>query len=196
MASNILLAAAQQAINQTNLLGQINQLLASYGLGTLPAPADATTGLLSSATVTSWLATVAGNQTADPAGRLSVLQQANAANATLLSQWLQLVGLYAPSNPPLTSLPTTITATGALTSSNQIVNGAGTVAITLPSPASMVGQPPIVIKTIAAQLVNSASANVVPIGGGAAGTAILAATIGKWATLVSDGTAYNIVSAN
>jgi hypothetical protein len=67
--------------------------------------------------------------------------------------------------------------------------------ITLPSPASMVGQT-IVIKTTQTQLVTSASSNVVPLVGGAAGTAILAATIGKWAALVSDGTSYNVVSGN
>jgi hypothetical protein len=39
-----------------------------------------------------------------------------------------------------------------------------------------------------AQLLVSASSNVVPLGGGAAGTAILTDVAGNWATLVSDGT--------
>jgi hypothetical protein len=195
MASTVQLNATQQAINQTTILNQINQLLANYGLGFLPPPADATTGLLASATVSTWLTTIAGNPANDPPTG-SAPGGRRAADAAALSSLLQLAGLYAPSNPPLSALPTTITASGALTSTNQTVNGAGTVAITLPSPASMVGQPAIVIKTIAAQLVNSASANVVPIGGGAAGTAILAATIGKWAALVSDGTNYNVTQGN
>lgn len=67
-----------------------------------------------------------------------------------------------------------------------ICNGAGIV-VTLPAAASFIGRE-IMIKTIAAQAVVSAASNVVPIAGGAAGTAILAATAGLWATLVSDGT--------
>lgn len=68
-----------------------------------------------------------------------------------------------------------------------ICNGAGSITVTLPAAASFVGRE-IMIKTIAAQTVVSATSNVVPQNGGAAGTAILAATIGVWATLVSDGT--------
>jgi hypothetical protein len=46
-----------------------------------------------------------------------------------------------------------------------------------------------------AQTLVSASSNVVPQGGGAAGTAILDATAGNWATLVSDGTNWVIMQA-
>lgn len=69
-----------------------------------------------------------------------------------------------------------------------ICNGAGIV-VTLPAAASFIGRE-IMIKTIAAQAVTSAASNVVPQAGGAAGTAILAATAGLWATLVSDGTSW------
>jgi hypothetical protein len=44
--------------------------------------------------------------------------------------------------------------------------------------------------------VTSASSNVVPLAGGAAGTAILAATAGKWATVQSNGTNWVIIAAN
>jgi len=44
--------------------------------------------------------------------------------------------------------------------------------------------------------VTSASSNVVPLAGGAAGTAILAATAGKYATLQSNGTNWVIIAAN
>lgn len=54
----------------------------------------------------------------------------------------------------------------------------------------------VMIKTIAAQTVVSNASNVVPIDGSAAATAILAATAGKWATLVSDGTNWVIMAAN
>jgi hypothetical protein len=52
------------------------------------------------------------------------------------------------------------------------------------------------LKTTAAFAVNSASSNVVPLTGGAAGTAILAATAGKWCELVYDGTNWVIMAAN
>ena len=76
-----------------------------------------------------------------------------------------------------------------------ICNGAATITVTLPAAASWTGEE-IMIKTIQAQLVNSASSNIVPLAGGAAGTAILTNTIGKWATLVSDGTNWLITDAN
>lgn len=73
-----------------------------------------------------------------------------------------------------------------------ICNKAGTITATLPSAATSTGRV-IEIKTLQAQTVVSASSNVVPITGGAAGTAILPATAGAWATLLSDGTNWIIV---
>jgi hypothetical protein len=52
------------------------------------------------------------------------------------------------------------------------------------------------MKTIAAQAVVSAASNVVPLIGGAAGTAILAATAGKYASLQSDGTNWITMTGN
>ena len=76
-----------------------------------------------------------------------------------------------------------------------ISNRAATNTVTLPAAANYSGRE-IMIKTIQAQTVVSASSNVVPLVGGAAGTAILAATAGKWATLVSDGTNWVIMQGN
>jgi hypothetical protein len=76
-----------------------------------------------------------------------------------------------------------------------ICNGAGSITVTLPNPVTYNG-PDLHIKTIAAQTVVSASSNVIPLDGGAAGTAILAATAGKWATLVTNGAAWVIAEAN
>jgi hypothetical protein len=76
-----------------------------------------------------------------------------------------------------------------------ICNGTGTITATLPAASSWTGRE-VMIKTIAAFTVISASSNVVPLAGGAAGTAILAATGGKYATLVSDGTNWIIMEAN
>ena len=75
-----------------------------------------------------------------------------------------------------------------------ICNGSGSITVTLPDPTRYSG-PDLHIKTIAAFTVVSASANVIPLAGGAAGTAILAATAGKWATLQTNGTAREIVEA-
>jgi len=66
--------------------------------------------------------------------------------------------------------------------------------VTLPTASSFTGRE-IMIQNYQAQTVVSASANVVPIAGGAAGTAILAAAAGKWAVLVSDGTNWLITQA-
>jgi hypothetical protein len=75
-----------------------------------------------------------------------------------------------------------------------ICNGAGTITVTFPAASLWTGRE-VMIKTIAAQTVVSASSNVVPLAGGAAGTAILAATAGARATLVSDGTNWIIMQA-
>lgn len=92
--------------------------------------------------------------------------------------------------------PVTKTASFTLADTENwvICNGTGSIIITFPSAASWTGRE-VMIKTIAAFTVVSASSNIVPLIGGAAGTAILAATAGKWATLVSDGTNWVIMAA-
>lgn len=67
--------------------------------------------------------------------------------------------------------------------------------VTLPAAGSYAGRV-VTIKTIQAQAVNSASSNVIPRAGGAAGTAILTGTAGNWATLVSNGTNWEIMSGS
>lgn len=74
-----------------------------------------------------------------------------------------------------------------------IVNkAAATCTVTLPAASSWTGRE-FTIKTLQAFTVVSASSNVVPRNGTAAGTAILAAVAGNWATLVSNGTAWVIM---
>lgn len=75
---------------------------------------------------------------------------------------------------------------------NVTVDRAGTVTITFPSAASWIGRQ-VRIRTIQAQLVVSASSNVVPITDTTAGTAILPATDGAWALLESDGTNWIVM---
>jgi len=66
--------------------------------------------------------------------------------------------------------------------------------VTLPAAASYTGRE-LKFVNYQAQTLISASSNVVPLGGGSAGTAILAASVGDWATLVSDGTNWIIMQA-
>ena len=94
-----------------------------------------------------------------------------------------------------TGVALTKTASFQVTAPWTICNGSGSITVTLPNPATYVG-PPIHLKTIAAFTVVSASSNVIPLIGGAAGTAILAATAGKWATLVPNGTSWVIMEGN
>lgn len=71
---------------------------------------------------------------------------------------------------------------------------AGTCTLTLPSGAEFIGRR-LWISTRENQTVVSASANVTPLTGGT-GTAILAATAGKWAMMEYDGTTWGILANN
>jgi hypothetical protein len=75
-----------------------------------------------------------------------------------------------------------------------IANRAGTITLTLPSAAIANGRE-IYVKTITANTVVSASANVVPLAGGAAAVNILPATAGAWATLKYNGTNWEILAS-
>jgi hypothetical protein len=76
-----------------------------------------------------------------------------------------------------------------------IFNGSGSITVTLPTASNYTGRE-LTLKTIAAFTVVSASSNVVPISSATAGTAILAATAGAAATLVSDGTNWITMMAH
>lgn len=79
--------------------------------------------------------------------------------------------------------------TVAATETVLISDRGATNTVTLPS-ASLNSGRILLIKTIQAFTVVSAASDVIPRVGGAAGTAILAATDGAWALLVSNGTAW------
>ena len=94
------------------------------------------------------------------------------------------------SNAPVTK---TVDFTVATTENWLINNKSGsTCVVTMPAAASFTGRQ-VTIKNLQAQLVNSASSNVVPIDSASAGTAILLPVIGNWATMVSDGTNWVIM---
>lgn len=76
-----------------------------------------------------------------------------------------------------------------------VCNGTASITITLPSATGWLGRR-VVIKTIAAFTVVSANSDVKPLGTNTAGTAILAATAGKWAEIVSDGSDWVVMAGN
>lgn len=99
------------------------------------------------------------------------------------------VGISSIAAPVSTAINLTVATT-----SKSIICTAVAV-LTLPAAATYTGRE-LLIKNTTAATVTSASANVVPLLGGAASTAILAATAGKTATLVSDGTNWIIMASN
>jgi hypothetical protein len=104
------------------------------------------------------------------------------------------IAIISASINALSTAPVTVTADFTVgTSSWYINNKSGSTCVaTLPTPSSYVGRQ-ITIKNMQAQLVNSASSNVVPIDSTSAGTAILLAVVGNWVTMVSDGTNWVIM---
>jgi hypothetical protein len=69
-----------------------------------------------------------------------------------------------------------------------------TCTVTLPAASAWPGRS-VTFKNLQLQTLVSASSNVVPLIGGAAGTAILPGLVGAWATLVSDGTNWVVMAS-
>lgn len=69
-----------------------------------------------------------------------------------------------------------------------------TCVVTLPD-ARLWGGRAVTFKNLQTETVVSASSNVAPIGSATPGTAILPATVGAWATLVSDGTNWVVMAS-
>lgn len=66
--------------------------------------------------------------------------------------------------------------------------------VTLPAASSWGGRS-VVFKNLQAQTLVSASSDVAPLGSATPGTAILPASVGAWATLVSDGTNWVVMQS-
>ena len=94
----------------------------------------------------------------------------------------------------LSSVPVTVTADFTVGTSAWYINNksGSTCTVTLPSPTTYTGRT-LTFKNMQAQTLVSASSNVVPIDSTSAGTAILLAVVGNWATMVSDGTNWVIM---
>lgn len=95
---------------------------------------------------------------------------------------------------PAPSGVSAVTYTVGLNDTDLIFNNSGCT-VTLPAPGSFPGRI-LTLRTTVAFTVVSASANVFPLAGGSVGTAILAGTAGKWATLKSDGAYWQIMAGN
>jgi hypothetical protein len=132
----------------------------------------------------------------------------NAASASDLAVVQDEVQALALSPPPLDELairaltpaptaPVTKTAdfTVAYNETWIINNKSGsTCVVTLPAASTNIGRY-LTFQNNQDQNLDSASSNVIPQGGGAAGTAILTNVSGNWATLVSNGTNWVIMQA-
>jgi hypothetical protein len=96
----------------------------------------------------------------------------------------------------LSTIPITATADFTVSTSNWYINNksGSTCTVTLPTPSTWPGRY-LTFKNIQAQTLVSASSNVVPRDSAVAGTAILLAVAGNWATMVSDGTNWVIMQA-
>jgi hypothetical protein len=127
---------------------------------------------------------------ADAAAQRTTLGVGTADSPTFVS-----VTLTAPIKLPAPVTTTAANYTLASTDSSVIFNRAAGVTATLPAASTNTGKV-LFVKTIAAGAVTSASSNVVPTTSATAGTAILAATAGKWAILQSDGTNWITMAAN
>lgn len=103
---------------------------------------------------------------------------------------LQVNGSFGVGAPVVVTTDYTVAATAYYIISNR----AATNTLTLPTASTNTGRV-LKISTRAAFTVVSATANVTQKGGGAATTAILPATIGAWAEIVSDGSTWLIVAA-
>jgi hypothetical protein len=90
---------------------------------------------------------------------------------------------------------TTATYTVAATDTSLLLAPAATMTLTLPAASAFSGRQ-LILKLTTAFAVNSATANVVPLAGGAATAAIMIATAGKFCLLQSDGTNWQIMLAN
>jgi hypothetical protein len=94
----------------------------------------------------------------------------------------------------LSTAPVTVTADFTVGTSAWYINNksGSTCTVTLPTASTWLGRQ-ITFKNMQAQTLVSASSNVVPIDSTSAGTAILLAVVGNWATMVSDGTNWVIM---
>jgi hypothetical protein len=171
--------------------GTAGQVLTSAGTGVTPTWTTPTTGTVTSISVVSangLAGTSSGGAT--PALTLSTsITGILKGNGTAISA--------AVANTDYMGVGAPVTKTADFTVANgeiwYINNKSGsTCTVTLPAASSWTGRT-LTFKNMQAQTLVSASSNVVPIDSTVAGTAILLAVVGNWATMVSDGTNWIIM---
>ena len=157
-----------------------------------------------------YMSVLASENWTGPANGADVAFSATPTGATAASEKMRITGAGNVGIGTATNL-STLTVNGSFASkSPSTVNAATyTVAatdgslrftttnctVTLPAAASFPGRI-LYLNTITANSVISASSNVIPLGSNTAGTAILAATLGKFAMIQSDGTNWITMMAN
>ena len=153
-------------------------------LNLLPPPAQGTvTAVTATAPVVS-----SGGTIPD----ISMPAASTSTNGYLTStDWNTFNGKQAVAAPVTKTADFTVAATEIWLINNKT---GSTCTVTLPTPSSYSGRV-LYFQNYQAQTLVSASSNVVPRAGGAAGTAILLAVAGNWATMVSDGTNWVIMQA-
>lgn len=165
--------------------GTAGQVLTSAGSGVTPTWTTPTTGTVTAVSVVSangFAGTSSGGAT--PALTLSTtISGILKGNGTAISAAVVNTDYFAPSAPATKVANFTVADTEVWLINNKT---GSTCTVTLPTASSWSGR---VLRFLnyQAQTVVSASSNVVPLAGGAAGTSILLASTGDSATLVSDG---------
>ena len=172
--------------------GTSGQVLTSAGTGNTPTWTTPTTGTVTSVSVVSangFAGTVATATTTPAITLTTSITGLLKGNGTAISA--------AVANTDYMGVGAPITKTADFTVANgeiwYINNKSGsTCTVTLPAASSWTGRT-LTFKNMQAQTLVSASSNVVPIDSTVAGTSILLAVVGNWATMVSDGTNWIIM---
>ena len=132
------------------------------------------------------------NTTNIPAPRVPVL---DGTTGLMSRQWYRFFyNLFIRSNAVIWQVPATVSAaTYSVNDTDVAVQFQAACVVALPLEAT--GRV-LLLSTLTADAVTSAEANVVPLGSTTPGTAILAATAGKFAMLQNDGTNWITLQAN
>ena len=167
--------------------GTAGQVLTSAGTGATPTWTTPTTGTVTSVSVVSanGLTGTVATATTTPAITLTTtITGLLKGNGTAISAAVVNTDYFAPSAPATKVANFTVADTEVWLINNKT---GSTCTVTLPTASSWTGRV-LRFQNYQVQAVASASSNVVPLTGGAAGTSILLASSGDQTTLVSDGT--------
>jgi hypothetical protein len=191
VAGDLFVTSGVLAVDTTNSFVGINNLSPTVALDVVGATTlSSTLDVTGAATLSSTLA-VTGNLSVDTnVLKVDVTGNFVGINKTTPTVALDVVGAISRGSPVTKTADFNIAPT-----ENWIIvnNAGGATTVTLPSAASTPGRE-IFIKTIQAQVVDSASNNIVPLVGGSPAASILLGVAGTWATLVSDGSNWVIMA--